>query len=302
MEVQQGIIGPVEYPRNLTLREFYERDYSIFLYKALPEEQESGKQSLVRTHVLNRIGDFPLVSICRNDVDAALAGLGPDESAACRESTVRLFELARAYGIRKDNPAASLAYNMLHPEWSSTSLFLPTFAQIDNLMNIACGGGAEPLAAKALVLGFGCGLGSEEMRTLRNEQIDTLRMVVYLPDGLVLPLLPFAAERLASLGPSKGSLFMAGKGGAICSPETVRRALDRFSVANGLPRATYYAMRASLACALDAGGAPGKVAALFLRTTPAGARAAVKRARTHAMTEALGLRPTGHSAGHSTGH
>lgn len=290
MDGSDLIIGRAEPKTARTVYELFERGFVAYLYDAYPSDTAARYVRNLTAYCLPVLGELAVEEVGRDDTRALYESLpSPQVAGACRSALSCLFRYAVRLGLRASNPAVSARSERIRANTEASVLFLPTFAQIEAVIDLALSAQVKPAAAKAVALGFGCGLTLREMRELRSDGVDILRMRLNLPDGTEIPVAPPVAARLGSLLDPGAELFMSGREGSAYSPSTVRFALDGFCLAHALPPIDYDVMRESLAAALLNEGVPRKRAALFLNTDAKGVAAMARRGERRARVESFGI-------------
>ena len=286
-----GIIGGPAPAGGETVGEFFEREFVPYLYDTSADERCASLFRTMRLYVLPLIGGMPVRDVRRSDVQSVCrAQRSEAASSACRDALCALYSFAQYRGAARANPAATGKVDKLDRATSLRALFLPTFRQICELIDVAAAKKANLAAARAVALGYGCGLTFSAMRELGAEGVDLLRLRIRLggEDGGFVPVVPSVAARLSRLLPDGGGPVMANQEGEPYAAHFVRHSLDKLSLSEALPPIDFATMRSSFAAALLNEGASGPQAALYLGRSQSEVKALARRGEERAMAEALG--------------
>uniref|UniRef100_A0A7C9JEV2 Integrase n=1 Tax=Muribaculaceae bacterium Z82 TaxID=2304548 RepID=A0A7C9JEV2_9BACT len=275
-----------------TIARFFEREFVPYLYDTASDRVREALMGTMRLHVLPVAGGLSVAGATRADVQAVCKAQSDGESStACRNALHALFEYAMHKGVRRNNPASIARIDRMDRATRPRCLYLPTFRQIETLIDLASAKRAQPAAALSIALGYGCGLTLKAMKSLRCEGLDLVRLRITLGEGGCLPVVPSIAARLAKIAPQGCEYVLSGSGGAPYDTASVRHALDKFCLSEKLPPVDFDAMRESFASALLNEGATSHQAALYLGVEPKVVRAMAERGDKRAMEAAIGVTP-----------
>ena len=249
---------------DLTFRQFVERVYIPYLYSERSPETAATYRRIATGALMSALGARRLRDVMPEEALAA-ADTAVTWDARRKSATVvrAVFDLAADMGLDVARvpvpPKAPLS-----DDGSGRLLFLPTFPQINSLLDMIPASVRDAPAGRSAVLGYGCGISGVDMRALRAQDIDLVRGLVSLPSGPVVPVLPEMAARMAAFGGTGDAYVVSKANGGPMTASLQSDALRRLSATLGVPRVTLPVMRQSFACSLVAEGLSPKEASRFL--------------------------------------